>query len=239
MVPSLTEVLSDLDLEDETLGITKFCVHPPAWKSQKTIIGGTKKFNHEVVDTLKPNLVIANKEENELEAIELLQKKYSVYVTDIKTVADCCQFINDLGILTKKVQHSERLTNKIEKAIASIQPLKKLRKALYAIWKSPWMFAGNDTFIHEMLLAAGFQNCIEAPRYPTLNPIQIKEHKPDVLMLSSEPYPFKGEHIQELSEILPETKIILVDGEIFSWYGSRLLHAPAYINSIIRELETR
>lgn len=94
------------------------------------------------------------------------------------------------------------------------------------------MAAGNDTFIHHMLMQAGWNNLIESPRYPEVSIQELKRLKPDVLLLSSEPYPFKAKDVAELSQILPQTRVMLVDGELFSWYGSRLLQTPDYINGL-------
>jgi len=238
LVPSLTEVLADLDLEKETVGVTKFCVHPKHWKSEKKIVGGTKKFHHDRIDELNPTLIVANKEENTPEDISLLKRKYPVYVSDIKNVNDCLHFIADIGLLCNKPSEAQNLIVKISEAASKIESVNRNLKAAYCIWKSPYMFAGADTFINHMLYRAGLKNVIEDDRYPEVDIELLKVYKPDIVMLSSEPYPFQQEDAEYIEKKLPGTKVLLVNGEIFSWYGSRILEAPEYINSLLRQFKS-
>jgi ABC-type Fe3+-hydroxamate transport system substrate-binding protein len=100
------------------------------------------------------------------------------------------------------------------------------------------MTVGGDTFIHAMLEAAGFSNVFKNTcRYPEITLQQIKDANCDLLFLSSEPFPYAQMHVDELQPQLPHTKIILTDGEIFSWYGSRLLKAPAYFQKLRQQLK--
>jgi ABC-type Fe3+-hydroxamate transport system substrate-binding protein len=238
LVPSLTEVLSDLDLEQETVGVTKFCVHPKHWKSEKVIVGGTKKFHHDRIDELKPTLIIANKEENTPEDISQLKRKYPVYVSNIKSVNDCLHFIADIGLLCNKPTQAQNLIVEISEAASKIQSVERGLSVAYCIWKSPYMFAGTDTFISHMLHRAGLKNVIEDERYPEIDIELLKVYKPDIVMLSSEPYPFQQEDADYIESKLSGTKVLLVDGEIFSWYGSRILKAPEYINSLLSQFKT-
>lgn len=86
LVPSQTELLADLGLDEEVVGITRFCVRPKDWKSHKTIVGGTKSINIERVAALTPDLIIANKEENERDQVEALSQIAPVFVTDVSSV---------------------------------------------------------------------------------------------------------------------------------------------------------
>ncbi|MBA3706033.1 MAG: cobalamin-binding protein, partial [Bacteroidetes bacterium] len=99
-----------------------------------------------------------------------------------------------------------------------------------------YMIAGNGTFINEMLLKCGFNNVFALSRYPEVTEQQIADSNPELILLSSEPYPFKEQHIREFQAICPQAKIITVDGEIFSWYGSRLLQAPEYFEKLLGSL---
>ena len=95
------------------------------------------------------------------------------------------------------------------------------------------MVAGSDTFIDDMLQRAGFENVFkDLGRYPEISLAQLAEAQPSILLLSSEPYPFSEKHKKELQEICPGTRVMLVDGEMFSWYGSRLLQAPGYFEGL-------
>ena len=108
----------------------------------------------------------------------------------------------------------------------------------YLIWRNPWMTIGGDTFIHDMLSRCGFQNIFgDHNRYPEVTIDTLRNKNCQLLLLSSEPYPFKENHIAELQQELPDTKIMLVDGEMFSWYGSRLLKAPDYFSGLLKQLQ--
>lgn len=228
LVPSQSELLFNLGLGYRVAGITKFCIHPEAWRKTKTIIGGTKKFDFDRIRSLQPDLIIGNKEENYQEGIETLSAQFPVWMSDIVSLADALDMIRKIGQLTNTSRASEKIAGDIELSFATISKLPSL-KTLYLIWKSPWMAAAPGTFIHEMMRLSGLENCFdEQTRYPELNTEQIKRLNPELILLSSEPYPFKETHKDELRKLCPKAKILLVDGEMFSWYGSRLLKFAAY-----------
>jgi ABC-type Fe3+-hydroxamate transport system substrate-binding protein len=231
LVPSQTELLADLDLDENVVGITKFCVHPKAWLSPKKITGGTKNFHFDVIAALEPDLIIANKEENYEEGISRLKTKYPVWLSDISTVEDALAMIASVGEMTQRKEEAQNIIDAIGNAFLKIVRKRPLN-VLYLIWRNPWMAAGHGTFISTMLERTGLQNAVPESRYPELSEDYIKAMNPDCVFLSSEPYPFQEKHIEELQQILPSAKIILVDGEMFSWYGSRLIKAPAYFNSL-------
>jgi len=238
LVPSQTELLFDLSLEAETVGITKFCIHPQSWFKTKERIGGTKTVNIEKVHQLNPDLIIANKEENVKEQVEELAKDFPVWLTDVNNLSEAIQMITDIGALTGRPSASQTLAASISKAFISIPTIKDPLTAAYLIWRNPYMTVGRDTFIHDMLQQCGFENIFSAKtRYPEVNIDQLHAASCKLLLLSSEPYPFKQKHIDELSSQLPATKIILVDGEMFSWYGSRLLKSPAYFTQLIAQIQ--
>jgi ABC-type Fe3+-hydroxamate transport system substrate-binding protein len=236
LVPSQTELLFDLGLDEEIIGITKFCIHPKKWHQNKTRIGGTKKVNIQKIKSLNPDLIICNKEENTKEEIELLAKEFSVWISDIKNLSEALNMINGIGEITGKSEKAEMLIHKIEREFSALQPLKTEKKALYLIWKEPWMSVNSETFIHDMLVRCGFTNITQNKtlRYPDLTEQELVELNPNYVFLSSEPFPFKEKHIQELQEILPKAKIMLVDGEAFSWYGSHLLRSVEYFKKLIK-----
>ena len=236
LVPSQTELLFDLGLDEEIIGITKFCIHPKKWHQNKTRIGGTKKVNIQKINSLNPDLIICNKEENTKEEIELLAKEFSVWISDIKNLSEALNMINGIGEITGKSEKAELLIQKICSGFVDLQPLKPEKKALYLIWKKPWMSVNSETFIHDMLIRCGFTNVTKNKtlRYPDLTEQELVELNPNYVFLSSEPFPFKEKHIQELQEILPKAKIMLVDGEAFSWYGSHLLKSVEYFKELIK-----
>ncbi|MCW3072227.1 MAG: ABC-type Fe3+-hydroxamate transport system, periplasmic component [Bacteroidetes bacterium] len=235
LVPSQTELLYDLGLRDEVVGITKFCIHPNEWFRTKTRVGGTKKYDFEKIKALQPDLIIGNKEENEKEQIELLMKDYNVWMSDIYTLKDALQMIAAMGALLGKNEAATNLKLGIESQFYQFQHTRvsDLRTA-YFIWRKPYMVAGHDTFINEMMKLCGFENIFANldSRYPEVSREELLEAKPELILLSSEPYPFKEQHILEFRELVPDAKVMVVDGELFSWYGSRLLKAPAYFSGL-------
>ena len=248
VVPSQTELLFDLGLNEEVIGITKFCVHPQQWFRSKTRIGGTKNLHLEKIKELRPDFIIANKEENVKEQIETLAKYFPVWISDVNNLQDAVQMMAAVGEITGRQNEAEILITQIKTNFASLtnnqipkeslhlKPLQTQNpklKTVYLIWKDPYMTVGGDTFINNMLNYAGFENIFaQLSRYPQITIEQLRAANCQLLLLSSEPYPFRQKHIDELQGQLPDTKIILADGEMFSWYGSRLLKAPAYFQEL-------
>ncbi|MDB5196666.1 MAG: iron transporter [Flaviaesturariibacter sp.] len=239
LVPSQTELLFDLGLEEEVVGITKFCIRPETWFRSKARIGGTKTVSLEKIKALNPDLIIANKEENVQEQVEALAKEFPVWISDINTLPEAISMIEKVAAVVGKKAEGEALCVKIQTAFYTFQPSNAKPRAAYLIWKNPYMSVGNDTFIHDMLDRAGFENILShKTRYPEILIEELASLNCEVLLLSSEPYPFKQADIDELQVQLPNTRIELVDGELFSWYGSRLLQAPAYFQGLLEKFNT-
>lgn len=238
LVPSQTELLYDLGLDEEVVGITKFCIHPENWFKSKERIGGTKKVNLEKIKALQPDLIIANKEENVRDQVEALAQHFPVWVSDVNNLEEACQMITGIATITNRKEAGKTMTKHIQSAFARLGTTIQYKVA-YLIWKNPYMTIGGDTFIHYMLQTAGFDNLFgDRKRYPEVTIADLQAVACEVLFLSSEPYPFQQKHIDELQEKLPNTKILLVDGELFSWYGSRLLKAPAYFENLHRQIRS-
>jgi ABC-type Fe3+-hydroxamate transport system substrate-binding protein len=237
LVPSQTELLYHLGLQEETVGITKFCIHPESWFRTKTRTGGTKSIHVEKIRALEPDLIIANQEENVKEQIEALNDTAPVWVSDIHNLYDALRMIRDVGTLTGRAETAERIAATIEQDFAQLARPAITYTALYLIWRRPWMTIGNDTFIHDMMQRCGLANVYgHKERYPEVSAEEIAAINPALILLSSEPYPFREKHIAELQELAPGARIMLVDGELFSWYGSRLLQSVAYFNQLLAEL---
>lgn len=239
VVPSQTELLYDLGLGERVVGITRFCVHPREWFRSKKRIGGTKQLHIQAILDLQPDLILANKEENTREDIETLASQVPVWISDISTLSEAQQMISSTGALTGTQQQADQLNESISQSFAALSETSPApRRAAYLIWRNPWMTIGRDTFIHNMLLRCGCTNVYaDQNRYPVTSIAELAALQPDIVFLSSEPYPFKKVHIAELQVHLPEARILLVDGEMFSWYGSRLRHAAAYFSSLISGLK--
>ncbi len=237
LVPSQTELLFHLDMEHEVAGITKFCIHPPEWHLHKIKVGGTKNLNIELIHSLSPDLIIANKEENTKEQIEILQKNYPVWVSDVNNIISSCEMIEQIGEIVDKKEKSQQLSLKIKEGFNSLTLNKIISKTVYLIWQNPYMTVGSDTFIHSILEIAGFENVFKYKnRYPEISITDIQDANVELLLLSSEPYPFKEKHISALQKQLPDTKVLLVNGEMFSWYGSRLLLVPEYLQKLKNQI---
>ncbi|MEJ7821443.1 MAG: helical backbone metal receptor [Chitinophagaceae bacterium] len=242
LVPSQTELLSSIGLEKEVVGITKFCVHPQEWFKTKTRVGGTKNINIDLIKKLHPDLIIANKEENVKEQIEELAKEFTVWVTDVNSLEDAFVMIKDVGELTHKNIEAKTLITRIRTNFSHLLPTNLPDRqagyelqTCYLIWQDPYMTIGGDTFINDMMKHSGFQNLFEnQTRYPEISLEELKTANCQLILLSSEPYPFKQKNVDQLQKLLPGKKIFLVDGEMFSWYGSRLLHAPEYFKTIFK-----
>lgn len=239
VVPSLTELLFDLQLGDQIVGVTRFCIHPSKQTKQITKVGGTKSLKIDRILDLQPDLIIANKEENSKDDIEELQKHLNVWVTDIITMDDALNVISELGAKTKKEIEATNLINHIQFQFNSFanQVKPNNKKVAYLIWENPIMLAGKNTFIQKMILTLGWENILvnEDSRYPILSEEELKKAQPDYILLSSEPFPFKAKHKLKFENRFPDSKIILVDGEMFSWYGSRMKLAPSYFSKLLIE----
>jgi ABC-type Fe3+-hydroxamate transport system substrate-binding protein len=232
LVPSQTELLYALGLSEEVVGITKFCVHPASWFRTKQRVGGTKTVNIEAVRALQPDLVIANKEEYVKEQIEALEKIAPVWVSDVETLEDAVEMIRLLGNLVGRSKEADNIVSDIVCGFHRFTVTASVRTA-YLIWLDPLMAAGKDTFIEDIMQKVGFENIFaDLRRYPVVTAEQIMDKGCELLLLSSEPFPFNEKHAQMLQPLLPAVKIELVDGEMFSWYGSRLTLATRYLQEL-------
>ncbi|KQS93154.1 helical backbone metal receptor [Chryseobacterium sp. Leaf394] len=234
LVPSITEALFDLGLtENEIVGRTKFCIHPREKVKNVEIIGGTKNLNLEKIKSLQPDIILANKEENVKEQVEDLMKDFKVMVTNVENIEDNYYLLKTLGNLFNKEEKAQQYNLKIYDVLQNSK-INSPVKAAYLIWKNPYMTVGSDTFIDKVLQEIGFKNLFEdRKRYPE---IQVEDLAgADVIMLSSEPFPFKEKHILELKEIYPNKKIMIVDGEAFSWYGTHIAKCEDYFKELVSE----
>jgi ABC-type Fe3+-hydroxamate transport system substrate-binding protein len=240
LVPSQTELLFDLGLDDEIVGVTRFCIHPADKVVGKARIGGTKNFDIDKIKELKPDLIIGNKEENYEEGITELKQHFPVWMSDIYTLDDAYQMMTGIGEITNRQKEARSLVKEIQSNFSALSPATLHASPLscaYFIWRKPYMVAASGTFIDHMLAVFGVKNAFaDLSRYPELTVEQIAEKKPDFIFLSSEPYAFSDKHIDEFKTISPPSKVIIVDGELFSWYGSRLRHTAAYFKEMRRTL---
>lgn len=236
LVPSITEALFDLGLtENEVVGRTKFCIHPEEKVKNVAIIGGTKNINIDKIKALQPDLILANKEENIKEQVEALMDDFKVIVTNVETIEDNYYLLKHLGKTFHKEDKAQLFNLKIYDVLNQAK-ISSTIKAAYLIWKNPYMTIGSDTFIHKILAEIGFENIFkDKTRYPEIEIGDLAEA--DVIMLSSEPFPFKEKHIEELKEFYPDKKIMIVDGEAFSWYGTHIAKCEDYFKELISDFK--
>ena len=236
LVPSQTELLFYLGVGPQVVGRTKFCIYPADLVGHVPVVGGTKNVDIERVAVLKPTLILANREENTRADVEALQAIAPVHLTDVTTLPDALAMIRDVGRLVKKVAGAEVLINQISQSVGALPTPEKRPSVAYLIWRKPWMVAAAGTFIDAMLGVAGFTNVFsDKTRYPIITQSDCQLVRPDWVFLSSEPYPFKQKHIAELQQVWPTAQIRLVDGELFSWYGSRLVQSATYFRQLQNE----
>lgn len=237
LVPSQSEFLWDIGLKTELVGITKFCIHPKEMFDSVNRIGGTKQLDISKIKRLQPDLIIGNKEENVKEQIEILQNQFPVWMSDVNTLDEAYEMMLSLGILCGKEEESTDLVTRVRENMISVKDLFSGIKVAYFIWNKPYMVAASYTYINSVLTYAGFENVFQnQSRYPEISIPALEDLKTDLLLLSSEPYPFTEKHCTELHRLLPDAKVMLADGEMFSWYGSRLVSLPDYLLNLKERL---
>lgn len=243
LVPSQTELICDLGCTEALKGITSFCVHPDHVFRSRKRVGGTKNFKTDQIAALRPDLIVCNKEENPKGPTEALAAEWPVWVSDVSDFPSAAEMIRLLGDALGKQGRAKELTAAIEAGRALRAPFRdKSEKpsVLYLIWKDPYMAAGTDTFISAALAEIGAENVLhrlgaEGLRYPRITEEDMAELNPDFIFLSSEPYPFKQKHVTEVAGHCKK-EALAVDGEVFSWYGSRIIKSQDYLMKTARHI---
>ncbi|MGQ1908664.1 ABC transporter substrate-binding protein [Marinifilum sp. RC60d5] len=236
-VPSTTEFLFDLGLENNVISRTRFCRYPQEKIKKLPNIGGPKNLYLDKIRMLNPDLILANEEENDKAQIESLMDKYPVYVSKIRNLDNALNNIINTGKITNTSPKAFEIAHSIKANFTKIPKRNKKIKSLYLIWKDPYISVSKNTFINSMLDVCGFENVIKdsEKRYPRISEEDIQTINPELILLSSEPFPFESIHKEQLQQIVPNAKIELVDGEMFAWYESHLLKASSYFTKIISQ----
>jgi ABC-type Fe3+-hydroxamate transport system substrate-binding protein len=235
LVPSQTEFLADLGLSNQLVGITRFCIHPKSVFTRTTKVGGTKQPHIEKIKALAPDLIVANKEENEKEVVEALRTFCPVWVSDVRSLEQSLDMMQSLGDILEKGKEAQRWVQQVAEGFDSLVPMSRPFRVVYLIWRNPFMAVSGDTFIGDMLQRLGLINVLAHAneRYPVLTLEDLRVLDPDLILLSSEPYPFRMTHGEELQQVCPRAKVMTVDGEMFSWYGSRLVQSVPYFQTLL------
>lgn len=240
-VPSTTEFLFDLELEGKVISRTRFCRYPKGKIEKLPNIGGPKNLYVDKINLLNPDLILVNEEENNKAQVEALMDDFPVYVSKVRNYDQALQNILNTGRITNTEPKAFEIVNKIRAGFSRIPKSAEPIKVLYLIWRNPFMGVGKNSFIHSMLEMCGFENILTDPheRYPNLSVEKLKDLNPELVLLSSEPYPFQEANIKEIQDILPNAKIELVDGEMFSWYESHMLKAADYFINLIKKINAK
>lgn len=235
LVPAITETMYHLGLEKKIVGRTRFCKFPEDKVKQAMNIGGTKEIKLDRIHELKPDLIIAEKEENTKEIVETLEQYYPVFVFEIQKIEEVYRMIHDLGKLTEQREPASELVNEIQTAFQAL-PKTKNKRVAYVIWKKPYMVVGKDTYIQSLLEELGFTNPFSEAegRYPVVTVEDLQQAELDEIFLATEPFPFRKNHLDEFQALLPGVKPFVVDGEMF-WYGAKMVEAAVYFKNLMKD----
>lgn len=243
LCPSLTELVHDLGLGEELVGITRYCVHPEDALRRIEAVGGTKDPDVGRIAELAPDIVLMNEEENRREDHEALAAAgLRVHASIPKDVAGTAAMVRSIGAELERVEQAERIALDIERRAERVRAGARGRAPVsfaYLIWRKPWMSVNRDTFAHALLeLAGGLNIFAERPeRYPEITPADLAQHAPDLVLLCTEPFPFEPKHGAELAGLtgFPEARFRIADGEYLSWHGSRTPAGIDYAETLLLE----
>jgi iron complex transport system substrate-binding protein len=244
LVPSHTESLHALGLAERVVGRTRFCIHPESWVQQVPHVGGTKDARLERILELRPDLVVADKDENPLALVEALQEHgVEVLWSEIDTVADAAAFLRTLAARCAVAAAGEREGKRIESALASLRP--KVRFPVFCpIWHRPWMTFDRTAYPHAMLDAVGFDNVFAnhtGSKYFEVQAGEVAASAAQWMLLPTEPFPFH-KHPPAPDEALGlcgrKERMHIIDGEALTWFGTRTtagLHELARVHAELQE----
>ena len=244
LCPSLTELVFDLGRGADLVGVTKFCVHPAQGVAAIEKVGGTKNPKVDRIVELAPDLVLLNEEENRAEDAESLREAgIRCHVSFPRTAGETAEMVRSIGAALGSADEAETIAAEIEaraeRARAAARGRPPVRFACL-IWRRPWMAAAGDTFLDALLGLAGGVNVFadRADRYPEVTATELASADPDAILLTSEPFPFREEHADELAGAtgLPRERFVFVDGELLSWHGSRTPRGIDYAASVVETL---
>jgi ABC-type Fe3+-hydroxamate transport system substrate-binding protein len=235
LVPSLTETVRELGLEDRLVGVTSYC------EADAQDVGGTKNPDVAAIVALAPDLVLANSEENRLRDLDALRAAgLDVHLTFPRRVADVAPMLRALGVALGATEAAERLAQRVEDAFAraAARPRPDLPpRALVLVWRKPWMAAGADTFAADLLRCCGFAVPLDraADRYPRLTAGDPALRDLDLVVLPSEPYVFTPADLPAVRDLVGPVPHALVDGRLLTWHGSRTATALDEFAALVEE----
>ena len=247
LVPSLTELLFAMGLGDNVVGRTAFCIEPMGRIEDVPVVGGTKTSEMDKLVALNPTHVLVNIDETPKELAEQIAATGAdVVVTHPNTPVDNIALFELIGGLFHRTAQAAELVHALEAELAELAELAQAsiwpeRKVLYLIWKRPWMTVSRDTYIANMLSLFGMKTMCHDPdrRYPevTINAELLAEA--DLILFSSEPFPFADKHrdaFADTHKIAKEPRLLAIDGRMVSWYGNRAIDGLKYLRTFTSQL---
>lgn len=238
LVPSQTELLCDLGVGGRVVAITRFCVHPARQLQNTPSVGGPRDPSLERIALQTPDLIIGSKEENDRSSVECLSERYPVWLSNVRDLLGALAMIRAIGSLVAREAGAESLAEKIAERFEHLPRRRRALRTAYAVWWQPLIVAGADTLIDDLLSRLGLRNVFGASsqRYPRVSLAELAEARPELVLLPSEPYSFSATQLPTLRRACVGARLMFVDGEMFSWYGSRLLLAGEYLRGFAKQL---
>ena len=239
LCPSLTETLFDLGLDDLVIGRTDYCVHPEEKLGAVQSVGGPKSVFLPVVESLLPDIILAVKEENDKKTLESLASLYyKCVIFDINSVEGALKMIEKLGEIFGRRERASAMRTSIGEGFSRVGRAAKNPSFIYMTWSSPYIAAGTGNYINSLLTGFGFNNCLSGSfrRYVRMELNELKRLEPDIIFLPSEPYNYTIADKIKFEKFFPGAKVVLVDGEMFCWYGSRMEKAGGYLKDLFKGL---
>jgi ABC-type Fe3+-hydroxamate transport system substrate-binding protein len=244
LVPSLTEALFAFGLEQEIMGVTRFCVEPRRGVSGKTRVGGTKSVDIAKIKSLEPDLVVAGAEENSAADIaQLIEYGCPVFVTMVTSVQSAIDLLRQLATITGTTVAARPIIEEAKQALAFAQAaaagLQRVR-VFCPIWRNPYMTCSRATYMADVIAVCGGRNVFDEhpERYPKVELAEIAALDPEAILLPSEPYRFTKRHkadFRALTEVtaVKNGHIFLIDGKMLTWYGPRIAQGLGEVKRLL------
>jgi ABC-type Fe3+-hydroxamate transport system substrate-binding protein len=248
LVPSLTETIHAWGLGGSLVGVTKFCIRPADARMTANVVGGTKDPNVETVRLLKPDLVLADEDENKPEHLDALRSHgIKVHTTRIELVEDVARELRAIGALVGRAHEAEKMAADLSETAHQTRGVSRLLPAVRCfvpVWKRPLMSLGARTYMSDLLRTAGGENVFDdvvKKKYFTLQPEEVLARQPDAILLPTEPYRFREQDRKEFAERfeLPVDQVCIVDGQAFTWFGAESEHGVRVLADALAQLRSR
>lgn len=242
LVPSITELIYDFDIENKLVGISENCILPKYLRLEKANVGSIENIDINKIRELKPDIIFLEKNAILQEKIITLEEIAPIYVIDVNSLDQAKQNISDLGKLLNCRNSASKILLKIECQLEDLSKITKdlsIRKGGYFISESPWVVAGADTFINSMMELLNIKNVFSnlKGRFPTVKGANIHLANPHIILLPSIPFQFDDEHAIDISAHTHDAATFFVDGIVFSWYGSRIIKSLDYLKLLAVKLQ--